>query len=202
MSFLWILRCIQPERPALHARYPFQRRAFSTQFRVVRFSRLIGNSDSTGSTSRLASGQKCRESWYKRHRRRKWPHPCHFGKTASDYRFLPQTHETPFSLEWRFASLRWSLASQQIVAGGYIHRAFSQAFSTGLPLRWRLLLPSVCFFAGWPDYFPAAGTSLALLHIAISMPFLLAFKVNGLHSAATVNRFDSRNTEHSNFKKQ
>ena len=28
------------------------------------------------------------------------------------------------SFEWRFVSLRWSLASQQFMGGGYFHRAF------------------------------------------------------------------------------
>jgi hypothetical protein len=37
-----------------------------------------------------------------------------------------------------------------------------QALPAGLPLRWRLLLPSVCLFCGLAGTSPAAGTSLAL----------------------------------------
>jgi len=41
------------------------------------------------------------------------------------------------SWKWRFVSLRWSLASQQIMGGGYIHRAF-----------YRLPRPVYRFFGG------------------------------------------------------
>jgi hypothetical protein len=34
-------------------------------------------------------------------------------------------HETPPIPEWRFMSMRWSLASQQIMGDGWIHRAFA-----------------------------------------------------------------------------
>jgi hypothetical protein len=62
---------------------------------------------------------------------------------------------------WRFASLRWSLASQQIMGGGYIHRAFHRLprpvyrFFGGCSYRVSAV------FAGWPESLPAAGTSLA-----------------------------------------
>jgi hypothetical protein len=41
------------------------------------------------------------------------------------------------------------------------------------PLLWRLALAGSCCFSGWSGYFPSAGTSLALLFIAIHGPFLL-----------------------------
>jgi hypothetical protein len=40
------------------------------------------------------------------------------------------------------------------------------------PHLWRLALAGSCCFSGWSGYFPAAGTSLALLLIAIHGPFL------------------------------
>jgi len=55
------------------------------------------------------------------------------------------------SWEWRFVSLRWSLASQQIMGGGYIHRAFYRLprpvyrFFGGCSYRVSAV------FAGWPD---------------------------------------------------
>jgi hypothetical protein len=99
-------------------------------------------------------------------------------------------------------SLRWSLASQQIVAGGCIHRAFHRLsrpvcrFNGGCSCR------ASAFFCGLAGLFPSSRYITGNLCIAISLPFRVAFKVNDLHSAATVNRFDSRNTEQSNFKKQ
>jgi hypothetical protein len=57
------------------------------------------------------------------------------------------------SIEWRFMSLRWSLASQQIMGGGYFHRAFHRLsrpvyrFVGGCSCRASVV------FAGWPGFF-------------------------------------------------
>ena len=65
------------------------------------------------------------------------------------------------SFEWRFASLRWSLASQQIMGGGYLHRAFYRLSRPVLPLVGGCSCRASAVFAGWPEFSPAAGTSLA-----------------------------------------
>ena len=76
----------------------------------------------------------------------------------------PQTRKTPLQSERRFAVLRWSLASQAIVAGGCFHRAYSRlprlvsllrAASLEVALAGRLV------FFGLAGIHPAAGTSLA-----------------------------------------
>jgi hypothetical protein len=48
--------------------------------------------------------------------------------------------------------LRWSLASQQIMGDGYIHRAFRRLSRPVHRYFGGLLLPSVCYFAGWPGF--------------------------------------------------
>jgi hypothetical protein len=96
--------------------------------RVVRFSRLIGNFDSTGYRSRAQVAPPTL-----RYRRNCAATPWYSG--APIVTLLTRTKRHPF--EWRFASLRWSLASQQIMGGGYIHRAFH-----------RLSRPVYRFFGG------------------------------------------------------
>jgi len=64
-----------------------------------------------------------------------------------------------------FAVLRWSLASQ-ICGGRWLFPPrLLQTVPAGHPfsgpLCVRMLLPGVCFSLGWPDFTPAAGTSLA-----------------------------------------
>lgn len=71
-------------------------------------------------------------------------------------------HKTPLRLEQRFAFRCWSLASQQIMAGGV--PTVPVAGTLGRSPLWRVLLPSVCFFVGWPELGPAACTSLALFN--------------------------------------
>ena len=43
-------------------------------------------------------------------------------------------------------SLRWSLASQQIMGGGYFHRAFYRLSRPVLPLLWRFALAERLLF--------------------------------------------------------
>jgi len=83
---------------------------------VVRFSRLIGKIDTTGSRTAAQvaplelSGTAVTALQL-------------FGAGGSTLAFSTERAKR-HSFEWRFASLRWSLASQQIMGGGYIHRAF------------------------------------------------------------------------------
>jgi hypothetical protein len=68
-----------------------------------------------------------------------------------NYEFHPSPKSTKrHFFEWRFVSLRWSLASQQLWPV-VISTELVQATSAGLPLLWRLLLPCACCFAVWPD---------------------------------------------------
>ena len=57
-------------------------------------------------------------------------------------------------------SLRWSLASQQIMGGGYFHRAF---YRLPRPVATSMVaaLAGCLLFCGLAGYSPAAGTSLA-----------------------------------------
>jgi len=132
---------------AASALCPFQ--SFQKNFRVARVSRLIGKSDTTAKPVGLQVGL-C-------------PYPFYSIRIAGAQ--APLTLETPLQSEWRFAVLRWSLASRAFEGGGYIHRAFCR-FSRPVspfegPLQWRSLLPGpAVLLAGW-ESFPAAGTSLA-----------------------------------------
>jgi hypothetical protein len=99
-------------------------------------------------------------------------------------------------------SLRWSLASQQIMGGGYFHRALYRLSRPVCRFSWRLLLPSVCCFCGLAGIFPAAGTSLAPLRVAIVVPFPSMIVFNGLRIGARHIRFDSSKGCFSGFKKQ
>jgi hypothetical protein len=80
--------------------------AISIALRVARVSRLIGKSDTTAK----------RSGWQ-----------VYFAETLSpEARTQPktaQTQETPLPSEWRFAVLRWSLASQIDEGGGCLLRA-------------------------------------------------------------------------------
>jgi hypothetical protein len=53
--------------------------------------------------------------------------------------------------KWRFVSLRWSLASQQIAGDGYLHRAFYRLPQPVCRFFGGCFLLGVCCFAGWPD---------------------------------------------------
>ena len=96
---------------------------------MARISRLIGISDTT----------------VKRHG---WQ--VHFAGTSVRNPGKNRLAERPNArnatpMEWRFAVLRWSLASQAIEDGGYFHRAFYRFFRPVSPfegpLLWRMLLP-------------------------------------------------------------
>lgn len=80
--------------------------AFSIAIRVARVSRLIGKSDTTAK----------RTGWQVYFVVTQSPEVSTQPKTA-------QTQETPLPWEWRFAVLRWSLASQMNEGGGCILRA-------------------------------------------------------------------------------
>ena len=134
-----------------------QRRADSALIRVVRFSRLIGNLDTTDSEATAQVGPLCRR--YKRNRE---PTPrCSWWIRPSGLTLNRSKRTKRHYFEWRFASLRWSLASQQIMGGGYFHRAFYRLSRPVFRFFGGLLLPSVCCFCGLAGIFPAAGTSLA-----------------------------------------
>jgi len=53
-------------------------------------------------------------------------------------------------------SLRWSLASQQIMGSGYIHRAFYRLSRPVFPFLGRFVGGCSCrasvVFAGWPEF--------------------------------------------------
>ncbi len=98
-------------------------------------------------------------------------------------------------------SLRWSLASQQIVGGGYLHRAF-----------YRLPQPVCRFFGGCScrvsailragRIFPSSRYITGTLYIAIAVPFERNFAFNNLQGNVAFARFDSRKLASSSFKKQ
>ena len=147
---------------------PARRRACSARVRVARVSRLIGNSDTT----------------VKRHG---WQ--VAYGITGSSEfagrgYFIRQMHKTPLQTERRFAVLRWSLASQ-ILCGRRLSPPFPLQAPRRFvpfegPLRRRLLLPGACSSLGWPEFTPAAGTSLAPYFAAIAIPFARLFCFNNL----------------------
>ena len=67
-------------------------------------------------------------------------------------------------------SLRWSLASQQIMGGGWIHRAFAGSldrFAASLAAA----LAECLLFAGWPE-FSSSRYITGTLYLAISVPFV------------------------------
>jgi hypothetical protein len=76
--------------------------------------------------------------------------------------------------EWRFAFPCWSLASQQIMAGGFTPR-LSQTPPAGIPFFlgriWRMLLPGVCFFVGSPES-SSSRYITGNLPGAIAVPFI------------------------------
>lgn len=76
---------------------------------------------------------------------------------------------------WLFAFPCWSLASQQIMAGGSIHRAFRRLSWPVSPLRGRFVGGCSCrvsaAFVGWPD-FSSSRYITGTLSIAIDVPFL------------------------------
>jgi hypothetical protein len=78
-------------------------------------------------------------------------------------------HKTPLRPEWRFAFLRWSLASRAIEGGGYFHRACYR-FSGRLPLRWRLALAGACCSLAGLD-FSGSRYITGTHNIAICGPF-------------------------------
>lgn len=93
---------------------------------MVRFSRLIGNFDTTSRRVALqvvedAGGRY--ECNFRRIYVRRWLQ-CYVKKRLVflPLQSRPQKHETPPGRGWRFMSVRWSLASQQIVGSGWIHR--------------------------------------------------------------------------------
>jgi hypothetical protein len=100
-------------------------------FGVARVSRLIGKSDTT---AKRAGWQVHKRGTGKRG----------IGSRAIRVSSQQQApiHETPLQTEWRFAVLRWSLASQAIEDGGYIHRAFCRLSGRFPLLRGR-------YFGGW-----------------------------------------------------
>ena len=124
---------------AASALCPFQQ--FQNGFRVARVSRLIGKSDTTAKRVGLQVE----------------PIPTQFYRRSGWWAASPQTLETPLPSEWRFAVLRWSLASQAFEDGGYIHRAFCR-FSWPVspfegPLQWRCLLPGPAVLWAGRDLF-------------------------------------------------
>ena len=104
------------------------------------------------------------------------------------------------SIEWRFVSLRWSLASQQIMGGGYFHRAF-----------YRLSRPVCRFVDGCSCRASAvlrAGRILSssryitgTLLIAIDGPFPIVFAFIKLRITQSLSRFDSGKPAAPDFKK-
>ena len=98
-------------------------------------------------------------------------------------------------IEWRFAFLRWSLASQQIVDGWLFPPSpiagFPGRFSLLRAARWRLLLPGVCCLWAGRNFSSSRYITGALL-IAIGMPFLHAFCFNLLRKAIGSLCLDSR----------
>ena len=108
-------------------------------------------------------------------------------------------HETPLRrVAFRVPALVTGLPA--IMGDGYIHRALLQTPSIGLPLLWRLLLSSVCCFAGWPDFSSSryiTGTHL----VAIDVPFMSLFAFNYLRRSINPGRFDSGKPAAPDFKK-
>lgn len=122
-----------------------QRRAFTAQLRVVRISRLIGNSDTTA----------CCTGWQVR--------PASAGirigspGTPRPRQKAPGRTKRRSVKERRFAFLCWSLASQQILGGGYVHRASRRLSRPVSPFEGRFVGGGSCRAsagsAGWPDLF-------------------------------------------------
>ena len=98
-------------------------------FWVACVSRLIGKFDTTGK----------RPGWQVHFGVTTVFDPCHVSPIE------PRKHETPLPVEWRFAVLCRSLASQACEDGGYIRRTLRRLFPAGFPfagpLLWRWLLP-------------------------------------------------------------
>jgi hypothetical protein len=106
MTFLWASSPSAASKGLfLWANLPCTAASFLCPIWVVRISRLIGTSDTTGTGVGLQVPANATEVVAKR-----GPLQC-FCK-------MVQTHKTPLTEEWRFASLRWSLASQQIMGSG------------------------------------------------------------------------------------
>ena len=99
-------------------------------------------------------------------------------------------------------SLRWSLASQQIVGGGYIHRASHRLSRPVCRFFGGLLLPSVCCFCGLAGIFPSSRYITGTLCIAIDVPFTLSCVFNYLRQRLTGKCFDSSKLHTATFNKQ
>jgi hypothetical protein len=92
--------------------------------------------------------------------------------------------ETPLSPEWRFAVPRWSLAPQNVAAGGSIHRAYLRLPRPVYPLlraaSLAVALAGCLLFIGLAGIFPAAGTSLALIYLQSQCHFMLSIFLKSL----------------------
>jgi len=109
----------------------------------IHISRPIGNFDTTAS----------RIGWQVARERKSHSKGTKTTTMRQGLSYL-QTHKTPLPIEWRFAFPCWSLASQQMLAGGACHRACRRIPSRSPLFRAAQLadaLAGLCWFVGWPD---------------------------------------------------
>ncbi len=137
-----ILRCLRLVRRSCLRSIFCQRRADSALIRVVRFSRLIGNLDTTDSEASAQVGPFRRR--YKRNRK---PTPrCSCSDSPAGPHAEPlQTHETPlFRVAFRVPALVTGLPANY---GRWLFPPrLLQALSAGLPLLWRFALAERLLF--------------------------------------------------------
>jgi hypothetical protein len=85
------------------------------------------------------------------------PERCGGSKTGhcAPAEITPNAQSATLRMRWRFAFLRWSLASQQIAAGGCLHLTYCRLSRPVFPLRaasWAVALAGrLLCFVGRPD---------------------------------------------------
>ena len=80
-------------------------------------------------------------------------------------------------------SLRWSLASQQILGGGCFRHACYRLSRPVFPFEGRFLrflLPSVCYFLRAGRTYSSSRYITGTLYIAIDVPFRFVIKISSL----------------------